>query len=59
MSEIDKESIETYVRSLSKEGIKYLCKQIKSIYLINEIGCRLLRFEKHSAEAKESLEKVV
>ena len=59
MCEIDKESIETYVRSLSKEGIKYLCKQIKSIYLINEIGIRLLRFEKRAGEAKESLDKVV
>lgn len=59
MSGLEKQRLENQIRDMSKEDIKWLCKQIGSYFLINEIGLRLLKFEKHSGEAKESLEKVV
>lgn len=59
MSDLEKQRLENQIRDMSAQDLKWLCKQIGSIYLINEIGQRLLRFEKHSGEAKECLDKVV
>ena len=59
MSGLEQQRLENLIKDMNKEDIKWLCKQIGSIYLINEIGQRLLRFEKHSGEAKECLDKVV
>ena len=59
MGELGKERIATEIKNMSEAELKWLCKQIPSLHLINEVGQRLVRFEGYSAEAKECLEKVV
>ncbi len=59
MNELEKERLEVLIKDMSIADLKWLCGLIPSINLVNEIGIRLLRLEKHSSRAKESLDKVV
>lgn len=59
MSELERERIETEIKNMDNDDLKWLCKQIPSFHLVNEVGQRLMRFEGCATEAKECLEKVV
>ena len=59
MSDLEKDRIESMVRNMNEEEVRFLCTLIDDIPLVNEAGMRLVKFRKYAGEAKESLEKVV
>lgn len=59
MSELEKEELRTRILNLTDEEVKVVCRALPSTALVNEIGTRLVALHHYSAQAKESLDKVV